>query len=219
MAQLWLAISSCFTESLAEPSRLIHARLEKEREKQTEFRKERSEAGKRGANNRWNKGLAEKQADSSANSSAMKEPMANDGFSSSSSSSSSSKGQESTPPPTDNQKKSAPKKNPEPSPVEKPPEVSETVWDDFLKIRKAKRAPISETALDGIRHEATKAQISLQTALSICATRGWQSFRSDWDWDTEKNKSPPKKQNALNNFDDVDYTKGTYIDENGETRF
>ena len=52
--------------------------------------------------------------------------------------------------------------------------------NDFLAIRKAKRAPLTETALDGIRHEAERSQFTLEEALIICCKRGWQGFDSDW---------------------------------------
>jgi uncharacterized protein YdaU (DUF1376 family) len=75
MAQLWLAISSCFTEHENEPNRLTNPRLKSERKKQEEHRKERSESGKKGANSRWNK------SNGSAITQPIAEPMANDGFS------------------------------------------------------------------------------------------------------------------------------------------
>jgi len=59
-----------------------------------------------------------------------------------------------------------------------PPDgVSQKVWTDFLKTRKTK---VTDTAIDGIRREATKAGISLETALETSCARGWQSFRADW---------------------------------------
>lgn len=59
-----------------------------------------------------------------------------------------------------------------------PPDgVALPVWQDFLKTRKTK---ITDTALNGIRREAEKAGITLETALQTCCTRGWQSFRADW---------------------------------------
>ncbi len=57
MAELWGGIRLCFAEALDTPGRLVHKRLKEEREKQIEFRKERSEAGKRGAKARWDKDL------------------------------------------------------------------------------------------------------------------------------------------------------------------
>lgn len=91
MAQLWLAISPCFAQAITDNSRLVHPRLEIERKKQEEHRKERVESGKRGASKRW--GAKTEQSDSEshslANGSAIQELIAGDGSSSSSSSSSS----------------------------------------------------------------------------------------------------------------------------------
>lgn len=64
--------------------------------------------------------------------------------------------------------------------VKKPDDVNEQVWNDFLQIRKAKHAPLTETALAGIRREAEKAGISLEAALETCCERGWQGFKADW---------------------------------------
>lgn len=88
MADLWIAISSCFELAINDPSRMVHPRLTTELQKQSEHKKERSESGKKGAEARWGKGS---KVDGSANGSAIKEPMAKNGFSSSSSSSSSVK--------------------------------------------------------------------------------------------------------------------------------
>jgi uncharacterized protein YdaU (DUF1376 family) len=61
-----------------------------------------------------------------------------------------------------------------------PQGVSEQVWKDFLAVRKAKRSPITETALLAIDKEAGKAGWSLEKALSECVARGWQSFKAEW---------------------------------------
>ena len=66
------------------------------------------------------------------------------------------------------------------SAIAQPDGVSDSVWQDFLKIRKAKRAPMTDTALAGIRREADKAGYSLAQALETCCKRGWQGFESDW---------------------------------------
>lgn len=62
----------------------------------------------------------------------------------------------------------------------KPDDVAEQTWRDFVTHRKAKKAPVTETALDGIRREAVKAGWSMNAALAETVTRGWQSFRADW---------------------------------------
>jgi len=71
----------CVTD---DPTKLNHKRLEKERVKQNDHRNERSESGKKGAKARWNKGKQQKtKQDSSANGSAIKQPLAKNGSSSS----------------------------------------------------------------------------------------------------------------------------------------
>lgn len=64
--------------------------------------------------------------------------------------------------------------------VVKPDGVSDQTWSDFLAVRKAKRAPITLTALAGIEREALKAGLALESALRTCAERGWQSLKADW---------------------------------------
>ena len=61
------------------------------------------------------------------------------------------------------------------------PGVDPQVVKDFTAIRKAKKAPITETAIAGIRREADKAGMSLGDALSLCCERGWSGFKADWE--------------------------------------
>jgi len=72
------------------------------------------------------------------------------------------------------------KRAPRSRPADRPAIVSEGVWADFLAIRKAKRAPLTQTALDGIEREAAKAGMGLADALALCCARGWQGFKADW---------------------------------------
>lgn len=64
--------------------------------------------------------------------------------------------------------------------VSPPDGVSIKVWADFLKIRKAQKAPVTETAIEGIRREAGKAGFALEDALRTCVERGWRGFKADW---------------------------------------
>jgi uncharacterized protein YdaU (DUF1376 family) len=61
-----------------------------------------------------------------------------------------------------------------------PINVDEQVWSDFLALRKVKKAPMTVTALAGIKREADKANWSLNKAISECVARGWTGFKSDW---------------------------------------
>ena len=64
--------------------------------------------------------------------------------------------------------------------IKRPRNVSKKTWNDFLTHRKNKKAPLTETALIGIKNEVKKTTISLEDALVMCQARGWQSFKSDW---------------------------------------
>ena len=70
--------------------------------------------------------------------------------------------------------------------IKRPRNVSKKTWEDFLVHRKNKKAPLTETALKGIKNEVKKTSISLEDALVMCQARGWQSFKSDWVADKQK---------------------------------
>jgi hypothetical protein len=65
------------------------------------------------------------------------------------------------------------------------------VFDDWLEVRKAKRAgPVTQTVLDAVRREAGKAGISLQDAIAHCCLSGWQGFRADWYLSKQATRQP-----------------------------
>jgi uncharacterized protein YdaU (DUF1376 family) len=78
--------------------------------------------------------------------------------------------------------------SPSPSPTSKPspikihtPEgVSDSVWQEFKSLRKAKKAPITQRAIDKISEEANLAGWTLEKALEECIVRGWQAFKAEW---------------------------------------
>lgn len=59
-------------------------------------------------------------------------------------------------------------------------EVSPQIAADFRRLRAAKKAAITETAIKGIRREATLAGITLEAALAMCCERGWTGFKAEW---------------------------------------
>jgi len=61
-----------------------------------------------------------------------------------------------------------------------PEGVSDVVWNDFKKLREKHRAPITETALKGLKRESEKAQLSLEAVMTLCCERGWRGFKADW---------------------------------------
>lgn len=64
--------------------------------------------------------------------------------------------------------------------IDTPDGVSDSVWQDFKAIRKAKKAPITQRVLELIQAEADKAGWTMEQALSECCLRGWQAFKADW---------------------------------------
>jgi len=58
--------------------------------------------------------------------------------------------------------------------------VSDQVASDYLVVRKAKRSPLTETAIVGITREAEKAGLSFADAVGVCASEGWVGFKLAW---------------------------------------
>ncbi|WP_171023788.1 replication protein [Mannheimia varigena] len=67
--------------------------------------------------------------------------------------------------------------------------------EDFIVHRKAKKAPITETALKGFQREADKAGIPIQQAVEIAVERGWIGFKADWKWQDDQPKQHRPKDN------------------------
>lgn len=67
-----------------------------------------------------------------------------------------------------------------PNVFSKPDEVSQEVWDAFVKQRKAKKAQITELVMREISKEADKAGWTLEKALQETVVRNWQSFKAEW---------------------------------------
>ena len=84
--------------------------------------------------------------------------------------------------------------------------VGDLIAADWITLRKAKKAAITETAIAGIQREAEKAGMSLEAALRTCCERGWSGFKAEW---TISSTSPPKRgMPAPDNFAAKDYGTG-----------
>lgn len=70
----------------------------------------------------------------------------------------------------------------------KPDEVSDQIWSDFLRVRKAHNAPITKTALAKIIVEAVKANLTVEEVLKLCVEKNWRGFEAEW----LKDKKGPK---------------------------
>lgn len=62
---------------------------------------------------------------------------------------------------------------------------------DFLQIRKAKKLPLTQTAVDGIQREADKAGLSLEDAVRACCEFGWGGFNAGWFSDRQGKSAKP----------------------------
>lgn len=114
--------------------------------------------------------------------------------------------------------------NPEATETPKPQSVKELLASlgidaelaqDFITHRKAKKAPITKTVMNGFKREAEKANIALADALEVAMLQNWIGFRADWYANLNKPKGNfsgnvhgQKPSIRWNNFSEVDYYKG-----------
>lgn len=82
--------------------------------------------------------------------------------------------------------------------------VSDEVWRDFVTLRKAKRAPLTETVLRAMEREAAKAGWTLNDAMAESVARGWQSFKADWVKDKQDAHIRSSQNNSAGNRRQVD---------------
>ena len=62
-----------------------------------------------------------------------------------------------------------------------PEGIDTNLWNDYLKIRKAKKAPITDTAIQALIREADEAGKSLTQAITICVENNWVGFKAEWE--------------------------------------
>ena len=58
--------------------------------------------------------------------------------------------------------------------------VPKNLIDDWLQIRKAKRATLTATALTATKREADKANITLIQAIEVCCESSWAGFKAEY---------------------------------------
>jgi uncharacterized protein YdaU (DUF1376 family) len=80
-----------------------------------------------------------------------------------------------------------------------PQGVGEEVWQDWLQLRKAKKAPVTQTVINSATKEAEKAGISLNAFLTIWCARGSQGLQAEW-------LKPNERQPMVNRFDVANVT-------------
>ena len=90
-----------------------------------------------------------------------------------------------------------PIKNNKATDVATPVGVSDDTWEAFKALRRAKKAPITKRALDGIMAEAQKAGWSLDAAMTEMAARGWTGFKAEWVSPREDKKTAGERNKAV----------------------
>lgn len=79
--------------------------------------------------------------------------------------------------------------------IYRPDNVFDDVWDDFVSLRKSKKATITATAMKGIEREARKAGLSISQALQMCCERNWVSFKAEWVLPKDNTMTSTQSQN------------------------
>lgn len=79
-------------------------------------------------------------------------------------------------------KRSVPSETPD-----RPDDVSEQVWSDFLKHRRKHKADLTATALAGFRREADRVGWPLEQAIEESILRNWRGFKADWVKTNDRN--------------------------------
>ncbi|WP_081613233.1 YdaU family protein [Xanthomonas sp. SHU 199] len=82
-----------------------------------------------------------------------------------------------------------------------PDDVDPQTWTDWLALRKAKKAPVTETVLRSAQGEARKAGMPLEQFLRIWCARGSQGLQADWLKPHERagpqSAQPPQQSKTL----------------------
>lgn len=78
--------------------------------------------------------------------------------------------------------------------------AKENFVDDWLKVRKTKKATNSKTALSGFLREVKKSNMDINDVLELCIKRDWKGFDAEWvpgDIKTKKTNEMSEFQKKL----------------------
>jgi len=95
-----------------------------------------------------------------------------------------------------------------------PEDVDAQVWADWLALRKAKKAPVTDTVIKAARSEAVDAGITFEAFLSIWCARGSQGLQADWlkPQELQSARTSSKARGSHAGFDTKDYHAGANAD-------
>ena len=72
--------------------------------------------------------------------------------------------------------------------------VEEKYIDDWLKVRKNKKAVNSETAFNGFMNQVLKSKLEANQVVKLCAENSWASFKAEWVKDNKTNSQTYKSK-------------------------
>lgn len=106
------------------------------------------------------------------------------------------------PSPTPNREPSSPsvkKERVRAATPQRPADVAESVWDDWLALRRKKSAPVTATVVDSAMKEAASAGMTLEAFLRVWCFRGSQGLQAEWLKPHERgaNGTPINRQEAI----------------------
>lgn len=82
--------------------------------------------------------------------------------------------------------------------------------EDWMKIRKAKKMPLTATALDLLKNEAEKAGMTVAEAVALAARENWGGFRASWlkKLGGEHSRQPSATSGRYAGFEERNYGTG-----------
>lgn len=122
-----------------------------------------------------------------------------------------------------NNKKNIQKKIPPPATLDFtqwPEQPSKQIWDDFVTLRKNKKAPITQTVINQIGKELIQCRMngfSVDQVLSVMIMRNWQGVKLEWILQHFNNPQQingkqflnSRERDAIRAEETFDYQKGT----------
>jgi len=84
--------------------------------------------------------------------------------------------------------------------------VNPEILEDWLTVRKKKKAANTKTALAGLITEVTKSGLSVSDAIKVSAENSWSGFKAEW----YGNLKPEQKAKSTHTFENQNYTSGSF---------
>ena len=84
--------------------------------------------------------------------------------------------------------------------------VNPEILEDWLTVRKKKKAANTKTAFAGLITEITKSGLSVPDAIKVSAENSWSGFKSSW----YENLKPEQKAKSTHSFESQNYTSGSF---------